>query len=301
VSLSGRGIKTRGAPAGGVHALEEAFWQADASRHDDVRADVATYLVWAFGYLQDDFAESDRWASTADAVLRRLGGHDLQRAWLLNNLASIDGLRGRKEDQLRLNEQALALKEKAWGPDHPDVGISEGNVSVSLEDLGREQEALAHVDRSIEILSHGLGAEHPDVATQLSNRGEILNALGRYREARRSFEGARIIWERELGLDHRNLAYVLTGIGLSYLAERDALSAIAPLERAWKIREAKETEPGRRGETRFALARALWESERDRARAEALAQSARDAYAQAGDKAKVAEVDGWISPRRKKI
>jgi serine/threonine protein kinase len=285
----------------GTRAFEEAYWQADSSRHDDVRAEVATFLVWTLGYLQNDYAQAGQWASSAEAVLRRLGGHDLERAWLLNNLAAVEGLHGRKEEQLRFNQEALALKQKAWGSDHPDVGISEGNVSVSLEDLGRDQEALAHVDRSIEILSHGLGAEHPEVATQLSNRGEILNALGRYREARRSFEGARIIWERELGLDHRNLAYVLTGIGVSFLAERDALSAIAPLERAWKIREAKETEPARRGETRFALARALWESDRDRARAATLGQNAREAYVQSGDKTKIADVDAWLASHRTRI
>jgi serine/threonine protein kinase len=301
LALVGRVRLKRAEGSAGERALEEAFWQADASRHDDVRADVATYLVWAFGYLLNDYTEASRWAGLADAVLRRLGGHDAERAWLLNNIANVSGLQGKKEECLRFNEEALALKQKAFGPDHPDVGISEGNVSVSLEDLGRDQEALAHVDRSIEILSHGLGAEHPDVATQLSNRGEILNALGRYRDARRSFEGARIIFERELGLDHRNLGYVLTGIGLSFLAERDALSALAPLERAWKIREAKETEPARRGETRFALARALWDSDRDRPRAEALAEGARQAYAQAADKTKVAEIDGWLSPRKKKI
>jgi serine/threonine protein kinase/tetratricopeptide (TPR) repeat protein len=286
---------------GSQKALEEAFWQADASRHDDVRAEVATFLVWVFGYLENDHAAASRWAKTAEAVLRRLGGHDLERAWLLNNLASIEGLQGRKDASLRFNEQALALKQKALGQEHPDVGISEGNVAITLEDMGREQEALAHVNRSIEILSHALGAEHPGVATQLSNRGEILNALGRYREARQSFEGARIIWERELGLDHRNLAYVLTGIGESYLAERDALNALAPLERAWKIREAKETAPARQGETRFALARALWDSERDRRRAGTLAQEARDAYAQAGDTSKVSDVDSWLAQRKNKI
>jgi tetratricopeptide (TPR) repeat protein len=196
-------------------------------------------------------------------------------------------------------EEALALKQKSWGPDHPDVGISEGNVAVALEDLGRDQEALAHVDRSIELLTHALGAEHPELATQLMNRGEILNTLGRYREARRSFEGARIIWERELGLDHRNLAYALTGIGESYLAERDAVSAVAPLERAWKIREAKETDPLRRGATRFALARALWDSERDHDRAEDLARGAREAYAQANERTKIADVDAWLAAHSK--
>jgi tetratricopeptide (TPR) repeat protein len=291
---------------GSSKAFEEAFWQADAARDDDVRADAAASLVYTSGYLQNDFAEADRWAAAADAVLRRLGGHDRERGWLLNNIAVVAGLRGRQAESLRFSEEALALKQKAWGPDHPDVGMSEGNVAIALEDLGRDQEALAHVDRSIEILGQGLGAEHPELATQLMNRGEILNALGRYREARRSFESARIIWERELGLEHRNLAYALTGIGESYLDERDPVPALAPLERAWKIREAKETDPVRRGATRFALARALWDSERDPARAEQLARGARDAYAKGNDKAKVSDVDAWLAaraskPQKKKI
>jgi eukaryotic-like serine/threonine-protein kinase len=286
-------------PVAAGAVLEEAFWQADAARHDDVRVEVAGHLVWTTGYLQSRFADSDRWARTAESVLQRIGGHELQRAWLLNNVASIEGLRGKQEAALRAHEEALALKEKALGRDAPDVGISEGNIAIALQDLGRNQEALAHVDRSIEILTEGLGAEHPDLATQLSNRGEILNALGRYREARASFERARIVWERELGLDARNLAYALTGIGQSYLDERDAMSAVAPLERAWKIREAKETDPSRRAETLFALARALWDSERDHRRAQVLAHGARDAYAQADGKARVADVDAWLAQRQK--
>jgi tetratricopeptide (TPR) repeat protein len=195
---------------------------------------------------------------------------------------------------LRRQQEGLALKERALGRDHPDVGISEGNLAVVLTALGRNQEALEHVDRSIEILENGLGAGHPDLATQLNNRGEILNALGRSRDARASFEKARIVWERELGLDNPNLAYALTGIGTSYLSEGDASNAIVPLERAFKIREAHETDPSRRAETRFALARALWESGRDHLRARSLAEQARGSYAEAALKTNVAEVDSWL-------
>jgi serine/threonine protein kinase/tetratricopeptide (TPR) repeat protein len=284
----------------GEASLQEAFWQADASRDDDVRADAATSLVWDYGYLQSKFKEADRWATMSEAVLTRLGGHDLQRAWLLNNKGGVDEVQGHKEEALRAHEEALALKTRAWGSaDHPDVGLSEGNIAVVLQDLGRYQEALAHVDRAVTIATQGLGAEHPDLAVQMSNRGEILNLLGRYREARQSFERARIIWERELGLEARNLAYALTGIGESYLAEGDAVSAVVPLERAWKIRAAKEADPERRGETLFALARALWDSERDRLRAEALAHEARDAYGKTEVKAKLAEVDAWLARRKK--
>jgi tetratricopeptide (TPR) repeat protein len=275
-------------------ALVDSYLAADASRDDEVRAEDATNLVWIVGYQQGRYVDAQRWAKYADAILQRLGGHDLLQAWLLNNLGGLDEIHGEWEESLRMQQEALALKERALGPDHPDVGISEGNLSVVLTALGRNQEALEHVDRSIEILENGLGAGHPDLATQLNNRGEILNALGRSRDARASFEKARIIWERELGLDNRNLAYALTGIGISYLADGDGSNAIVPLERAFKIREAEETDPSRRAETRFALARALWDSGRDRPRAHALAEEARESYARAEIKAKLAEVDSWL-------
>jgi eukaryotic-like serine/threonine-protein kinase len=275
-------------------ALIDSYLAADASRDDEVRADDATNLVWVVGYQEGRYVDAQRWAKYADAILQRLGGHDLLHAWLLNNLGGLYEIQGEWEASLGMQQQGLVLKEKALGPDHPDVGISEGNLSVVLTALGRNQEALEHVDRSIEILENGLGAGHPDLATQLNNRGEILNALGRSRDARASFEKARIIWERELGLNNRNLAYALTGIGVSYLSDGDAASAIVPLERAFKIREAQETDPSRRAETRFALARALWESGRDRARAHTLALEARASYAKAEIKVKLAEVDSWL-------
>jgi tetratricopeptide (TPR) repeat protein len=191
----------------------------------------------------------------------------------------------------------MALKEKYFLNDHPDVGVSEGNIAVELAGLSRNQEALSHVDRAVALIENGLGAGHPNLATQFNNRGEILGALGRQREARQAFERARVIWERELGLEDRNLAYALTGIGVAYLAENDPGSALEPLERAYKIREAHEIDPSRRAETRFALARALWEANRDRVRARALAEQAKEGYAKSVVKPKLAEVESWLRTR----
>jgi serine/threonine protein kinase len=295
--LEGQVVGRSNEPKAAEKALVEAFWAADASRHDEVRATAASELVFVVGYQEGRFEEAERWSGTAEAVLQRLGGHELLRAWQLNNIAAVRGLRGQGEAALIAHQPALELKEKALGRDHPDVGISEGNIANELAGLSRNQEALAHVDRAVALIETGLGAGHPTLATQLNNRGEILAALGRQREARQSFERARVIWERELGLDDRNLAYALTGIGLSYLAEDDPNSAIAPLERAFKIREAHEVDPSKRGETRFALARSLWETNRDRGRARALAEQAREGYLKGDAKAKVAEIDGWLRAR----
>ena len=107
------------------------------------------------------FEEAERWSGTAEAVLQRMGGHELMRAWQLNNIGAVRGLRGERGAALLAQQQALALKEKALGRDHPDVGISEGNIAVELAGLGRNQEALTHVDRAVALIENGLGASHP--------------------------------------------------------------------------------------------------------------------------------------------
>jgi tetratricopeptide (TPR) repeat protein len=281
--------------------LLQAYWAADASRDDEVRADVANQLIWVTGTLGNRIEEAQRWAKTASAVQERLGsGHELLRSWVLNSIGSVYIHGGPKllPEAPRVLEEALALKVRVLGRDHPDVAITEVNLAVALQELGRNQEALAHVERGMAITEKSLGSEHPRMATYLSDRGEILNALGRPAEARRSFERARIIWERELGLENRSLAYALTGIGRSYLAEDQPASAIVPLERALKIREQQESDPVLRAETSFALARALWESNRNRSRAQALAAAARTAYLEAGAHGKQGEVDGWLATHR---
>jgi len=281
-------------PQAAEKTLIEAYWMADASRHDEVRAEAAGNLVYVIGYLEGHFEEAHRWAKIADAVLDRIGGHELLHAWLLNDLGCVYELEGRRAESAQVQQTALSLKERVLGLNHPDVGISEVNLAISLQELGRNKEALEHNDRAIKLLTEGLGHDHPDVAMPLSDGGEILNGLGRYREARLSFERARVIWERELGPESRNLAYALTGIGVSFLAEGKATEALVPLERAMKIREAQEPEPSRRAETQFALANALWESGRARARARTFADEAKQNYAKSSAKDKVIEVDNWL-------
>ena len=282
-------------PVAAESALTEAFWTADASRHDEVRAEVAATLVYVVGYQQARIDEARRWGTAAEAVLQRMGGHQLLRAWLLNDLGAALQRHGDKESALRLNVEALALKGKALGSRHPDVGVSEGNLAIALTELGRNDEALVHTDRAISIVQEGLGAGHPDLANQLSNRGEILRFLGRHAEARSSFERARSIWERELGAENSLLAYPLTGIGATYLAEGDAANALVPLSRAFKLRRAHDTDPSRRAETSFALARALWDSGRDYARARTLAEEAKNAYAStSGSRDQLVEVENWL-------
>ena len=275
-------------------ALFEAYLTAEASRHDEIRATASAFLVFVVGHQLGRFEEAHRWSKLGESLLDRLGGHDLIRAWLYNDLGAVFFDEGKHEDAVRVFQDAVRYKKKALGPDHPDVGASEGNLGIALAQMGRRQEALEHLQKSIAILEMGLGTAHPDLGTQLSNQGEVLNSLGRYEEALKVFGRANEIWERELGSQNPNLADPLTGIGIAYLAKGDAHAALISLERAQGIREAGQSSGSKRGETSFALARAVWESRHDRGRARLLASAAHAAYETGRDKPKVAEIEEWL-------
>jgi hypothetical protein len=71
---------------------------------------------------------------------------------------------------------------------------------------------------------------------------------------------------------------------------------VGPAERSVKVREAGGAPAELLAESRFVLARALWESRQDRERARALARQAAGAYAEAGASQAEAlvEVEAWL-------
>jgi hypothetical protein len=118
--------------------------------------------------------------------------------------------------------------------------------------------------------------------------GQLLSVVGP------CFQRAPDIWRRA-GSDPEFVAYALTGLGRSLLGQDRFGSAVPPLERALAIRIEKQAAPKLTGETRFALARALWSRDEAHPRAIALATAARTD--DTGDKLSVAEIDAWLDAR----
>jgi tetratricopeptide (TPR) repeat protein len=281
-------------------AFKEAVWQAEASRYDELKAEAATFLVVIAG-RRGRYDEADDWTHEADAVLKRIGGHDRLRAWLELHVAVNRRAQRRNEEALLHDRRALAIRERS-GAGRDEVARSYNNLALDLSDMGRFQEALDDLDRAIRDLGQELGAEHPLVATFISNKGETLDRLGRHGEARVAYQRAAAIEERAYGLDSTVLAYPLTGLGESYLADHQPAAAIAPLERAQRIRDAHEKDATLVAETDFTLARALWETDTAREKALRLAAEARAAYARSAGAAtgvaeRVVEIDRWLSAR----
>ena len=284
-----------------VRTLEDAVWAGELCRHDEVTTEAATLLVYLTGHVQSRFEVGEIWNRHAETVLRRMGGHDRFWGWLLNNRGAMRATQGRIQEAIEDQQRAIAAKEKALGPDDPDVAISIGNAANYLDELGDTARAADYGARAIKIMEATLGLDHPLAAIVLTNQAEFLNHLGRHEEAEAPARRALAVFERETDPEGLYVTYPLMAIGLSHIGMGRSRDAVAPLERAVRIREAKENVLAKLADVHWALARALGNEGGDVARAQTLATRAQREYLQApstpATRRELAEIDRFLAAR----
>jgi tetratricopeptide (TPR) repeat protein len=74
-------------------------------------------------------------------------------------------VQGRYAQAEPLFKRSLAIKEKALGPDHPDVATSLNILGEIHMSQGQYAQAEPLFRRSLAIREKALGPDHPDVAT----------------------------------------------------------------------------------------------------------------------------------------
>ena len=85
---------------------------------------------------------------------------------------------GRHEQALPLYQRALAIREKALGPDHPDTATSLNNLAGLYQAMGRHEQALPLYQRALAMMRKTLGPDHPDTATSLNNLAGLYRGHG---------------------------------------------------------------------------------------------------------------------------
>jgi tetratricopeptide (TPR) repeat protein/predicted Ser/Thr protein kinase len=230
---------------------------------------------------------------------KALGPDHFYVATCFHRLGSVAMSLGNYEEARGYFERTLAGWEKALGPEHQDIALVLANLGRVAMSLGNYEEARRYHERALIIFEKALGPEHSDVAAALAELGDVANSEGKYEEARHYHERALAIWETALGPEHPNVAVASTNLGEALLGLARPAEALPHLEGALSIRTASAGDPTRLAETRFALARALWdapaEAGHDRERARTLAELARKAYADAGEKSakELRAVQAW--------
>ena len=207
--------------------------ELDAATRRDLAERAVKVLDQAYPAVEyANWHRCERLVPHALAVWGWIEGKDLripEAARLLNQVGSYLYLRALYAEAEPLFRRALAIREKALGPDHPNTALSLNNLAelyraqgqyAEAEPLYRQALAItrsvagppryglepeqpggalpragplrrgrAAVPPVLAIREKALGPDHPDTAQSLNNLAELYDTQGRYDEAEPLYRG----------------------------------------------------------------------------------------------------------------
>ena len=231
-----------------LHQLvrQVAAGRREVNAHEDARR--ALVEAMAAVYPEGVFNDPDTWprARRLDGLALALVGGDAvppertekPAAVLLDGLATYRHAALAAYAQARpLCERALAIREKALGPEHPDTATSLDRLGLLLKAQDDLAAARPLHERALAIREKALGPEHPDTATSLNNLARLLQEQGDLAGARPILERALAIYETALGREHPDTAVSLNNLAVLLWTQGDLAGAQPLYERALAIRQ----------------------------------------------------------------
>ena len=146
-------------------------------------------------------------------------------------------LKDRYAEAEPLLKRSLAINEKAFGSNHPNVGLLLNNLAALYNDQGRYADAEPLLKRALAVREAALGPGHPDVAATVNNLALLYQAQGRYADAEPLYKRSLTLSEKALGPDHPNVAVSLNNLALLYQAQGRYADAESLYKRSLAIRE----------------------------------------------------------------
>jgi eukaryotic-like serine/threonine-protein kinase len=279
----------------GIARAKEAYREAIAARDDRVAAFAALEIPYLAADRLSDAALAKEWIGIAHATVDRLGGDERLEAEILDAETFLTRLQGPPETYLTMTRRDLEMTRRVLGANHPYTVGGLDNVGEALQDLGRSEEALTQFRLAKHEMERVLGRDHPQEASVLADECSVLDDLGRYEEARQTCDQALSIFESH-GANDESRSSPLTWMGIAMLGLGRPEKAVQLLEQALAAETEGQLAPRLTGETRFALARALWSQAKSHARAVGLARLAR--VDRAKEPKAIAQIDTWLASHR---
>ena len=109
-------------------------------------------------------------------------------------------------------KRSLAIREKALGPEHPDVATGMNNLAGLYKIQSKYTQAEPLFKRALDISEKALGPEHPNVANSLNNLAGLFHAKGEYAQAEPLLKRSLAILEKALGPKHPDVVMVMNNI-----------------------------------------------------------------------------------------
>src|SRR5262249_28742087 len=131
--------------------LHRAVTGADAVGDDRRRAQSWTELALVVGDPEARSDEGLRLAREAGAVVERLGNPPELDSELRHVLGTIFLRQGKFEEARRHLKQALDVRQKALGSEHPEVARTLNTLGIALKESGQYEESLGYLQKALQI------------------------------------------------------------------------------------------------------------------------------------------------------
>jgi len=205
---------------------------------------VNSFLIEVF--RSPDPTQSGRDIKVAD-LLDRAGakietdyaGTQATKGAVLNALGLTYRSLGLYDQAISMHTRALAVREAALRPDHPDILNSRNRLAIALSSAGRLSEAIELYEATLKTCEAKLGTDHNDTLKCRANLALAYWSAGRLADAIALNEATLKIYEAKLGPDHRDTLKCRNNLGIAYFAAGRSAEAIALHEVTLKLYEAK--------------------------------------------------------------
>jgi tetratricopeptide (TPR) repeat protein len=188
-------------------------------------------------YNARDLAAARTHAERAlDLYPRGSGGHGPGRLGALRLEATVLDATGDHEGARRLHDETLALAEREYGPDHPQVAAAVTLLARWHADSGNFAAARTGFERALAIRERAFGPDHPLVAESLGDLGIVLDELGDAAGAESNLRRWLAV-EEKMDPDGPNLAAPLINLGVVLRKGKRHDEARPLFQRAVKIYE----------------------------------------------------------------
>jgi serine/threonine-protein kinase len=171
------------------------------------------------------------------ARARVLPVNDPQRGESANLLAGAWAQLGRHDSARVYYEEALALAQRVFGPEHVEAADALHNLATAVQALGDRDSSIALLERALAIRRAAYGATSGPVANTLMTIGNAHNIARAYRESLPWYREAITVYDAVLPPGHRSAYYPRfnLGIALNSLGRLDEAETV--LREALRIAE----------------------------------------------------------------
>jgi tetratricopeptide (TPR) repeat protein len=261
--------------------------------------DIASTLWQAgHGYMNLGLFRQAREAAQRSMAIRieELGPDHVATTYPMALVAEIESWLGNADRAMELAAAALSKRQRGHHAHGGYLGSAYSLMGIIQARAGRAREAERTLQRAIEMGSR-THADHPGSAVPLSYLGRVHNELGQHGRALDECRRARAMLARVPGAGSVELLAPTACLAEALVGSGRLDAARQELERALTPSVERELGPHLTAGPRFQLARALWASADQRARARELARAALSSLAAAeGDhRRQIARIRAWLS------